>query len=92
MHCLRWSVSQPWRGPHFCLFGCVDDAGEEAAVKDMQKRKVWNEDLGKSPYAKSSGPELLLSMPSHWELCRQEKQGWALEEGGGHWSWPLTAD
>lgn len=33
----------------------MDSAREEAVLKVKQKWKVWNEDLGTSPYAKVKG-------------------------------------
>lgn len=33
----------------------MDNTKEEAAIKDKQKGKVWNEDLGHSLYAKVKG-------------------------------------
>lgn len=87
-----WSVSWPWRGPRFCLFRCVDNAREEVAVKDKKKGKVWNEDLGKSPYAKVKG-QSSCSPCSPTGSCAGGRNGdGPLEEGGGHRSWPLTTD
>lgn len=86
------SVSHPWRGPHFCVFGYIDNAEEEAAIKDKQEGKVWNEDLGKSPYTKVKG-QSSCSLCSPTGSCTggRNRDG-PLEEGGGHWSWPLTPD
>lgn len=57
---------------------CIDNADEEAPVEDKRKRKFWNEDVGKSPYAKVRGQNSCsLCSLSHWELYRQEEQGWA---------------
>lgn len=42
-------------GFHFCLFGCIDSAEEEAAIKDKPKGHFWNEDSGESPYARVKG-------------------------------------
>lgn len=77
-HCIvpGWSLSQPWRGPHFCLFGSIDNAAEEAAVKNKQKGRS-----GMKIWARVHRPRLRARTPALCALplgaVRQEEQGWA---------------
>lgn len=76
-------LSQPWRGPHVCLFGCTDNAEEGTVIKDKQKGKVWSGDLGKRPYAKVKGQNSC-SFCSPTGSCtgRRNRDGPLGEEGG----------